>query len=224
MSELYLLPGLGADRRIFGRLDLAPHRVHFLEWPVMPENSTLNDYARALASQVDDGTPHTLVGMSMGGMVAQEMASITRSMRTVIVSSWKGPQEMPPPIKLIRNSHPERVLTEEFMERMEPFLRWQMGAEEADSSRLLHDLLGAHSVEQLKVQINACLRWEGPEQAVQQRVHIHGTEDHLMPLRYIADPIVVHGGGHFMVFTHAEAVSKAILGSLSDGRTVADRR
>jgi pimeloyl-ACP methyl ester carboxylesterase len=200
---------------LFGKLDLPGHTIHYLDWPEMPEGSLLRDYASVLAAKVDTKRPHTLIGVSMGGMVAQELAILSRPERVVIVSSWKGPQEMPPPLKLLRGTHPERILSKVFIQRSLPFMRWQMGVESAESSTLFDGLLMVHTLAQLKVQINACLSWDGPLARAKGLVHIHGDHDRLMPIGYIEQPIVVKGGGHFMVFDRAAEVSERIRTALT---------
>ena len=104
--HIYLIPGLGADSRLFDKLDLSGHTVHRLEWPRMPEGSSLRAYANELAKRIDASTAHVLIGVSMGGMVAQELALITSPVRTIIISSWKGRSEMPWNIKACFRYHP----------------------------------------------------------------------------------------------------------------------
>jgi hypothetical protein len=122
---------------------------------------------------------------------------------------------MPPPLKLLRGTHPERILSKVFIQRSLPFMRWQMGVESAESSTLFDGLLMVHTLAQLKVQINACLSWDGPLARAKGLVHIHGDHDRLMPIGYIEQPIVVKGGGHFMVFDRAAEVSERIRTALT---------
>lgn len=215
--DLYLLPGLGADGRLFDRLDLSGHAPQRIDWPAMPEGSSLNDYASALASRVDASRAHALIGVSMGGMVAQELALLTKPKRTVIISSWKGPQEMPMPLRLLRGTHPERLLTPAFVKRTLPFVRWQMGLEDADDERLFDAFIHDTAIEQLRVQIAAVLAWEGPKRPVPSLSRIHGDADRLMPIGHIEDAEVIHGGGHFMVYNRAGDVSKALRKVLQAG-------
>ena len=215
--DLYLIPGLGADRRLFGQLDLGVHTPHFLDWPVMPEGSTLRDFAQALAVRIDATKPHALIGVSMGGMVAQELAPMTDPVCVVIISSWKGPQEMPMPIRMMRGNHPERMLTPALFKHTLPLVRWQMGVETAADIALLDALVQAHPLEQLKIQINACLCWEGPVAPVAGLTHIHGDKDRLMPIASITNAEVVPGGTHFMVYSKAAEVGAALRRALAIG-------
>lgn len=211
---LYLIPGLSSDRRLFAKLDLVGHQVHFLDWPPMPAESSLADYARRLAARIDAGKPHALVGVSMGGMVAQEMAAITHPERVVIVSSWKRPEEMPRSLRLLRGTHPERILTPKVWEHIRPLARWQMGVERPEEVALFNALVASHSIDQLRIQINACLTWNGPAIPVQDLVHIHGDHDRLMPIDRIRGAHRIHGGSHFMVFNRAGEVGDAVKAAL----------
>jgi pimeloyl-ACP methyl ester carboxylesterase len=212
--DLYLIPGLGADKRLFAKLDLGEHDLHFLEWPEMPAGSALVDYARNLAARVDTTKPHVLIGVSMGGMVAQELASLTHPQKVIIVSSWKGPEEMPRSLRLLRGTHPERILTPAVLKQTLPLARWQMGVEQPEEVALFNELITVHSVEQLKAQINACITWNGPSEPVQHLVHIHGDHDRLMPIGHVHDARCIHGGSHFMVFSKAKEVGEEVKAAL----------
>ncbi len=156
--DVHLIPGLGADHRLFARIDLPGHRLIAHDWPEMPVGSTLAEFAARLAERIDARVPHALVGVSMGGMVAQELAALTRPRHIVIISSWKGPHEMPAPIKVLRGTHPEKLLSKAFIQRTKPFLRWQMGADTPGDVALLDALLEVHTAAQLQVQVDAVLQ------------------------------------------------------------------
>lgn len=208
--DLYLIPGLGADHRLFGKLDLSGHTVHYLDWPTMPEGSSLKDFAVKLAARVDATRSHVLIGVSMGGMVAQELAELTNPVQVIIISSWKGPQEMPRQIRLLRGTHPERMLTPMILRQTLSLARWQMGIETPEDVALFDQLITVHGIDQLKVQINACVTWPGPTEPVAHLVHIHGDRDRLMPIANVKNARIIAGGSHFMVFNKAQEVGEQV--------------
>ena len=64
--KIYLLPGLGADERLFRYLDLGEHTVIPTRWFV-PSNETIEEYAGKIAKQIETGS--ILIGQSFGGMM-----------------------------------------------------------------------------------------------------------------------------------------------------------
>ncbi|MBK6832216.1 MAG: alpha/beta hydrolase [Flavobacteriales bacterium] len=217
--DLYLIPGLGADHRLFDRLALPEHTLHYLDWPRMPEHASLRQFAQELAHKIDRSRPHGLLGVSMGGMVAQELAAITDPKCVVLISSWKGRSEMPWNIRMMRGLRPERMVTDVMVRRVVPFLRilrWTLGMEDRASQELGQLMLSTFSARDLRVMMDAVIHWNGPTSPLKKLVHIHGDKDRLMPISLIKEPIVVPGGTHFMVYSRAEEVSAAVRRALLD--------
>ena len=212
--QLYLAPGLASDRRIFSKLDLSGHEVKVLELPDLEFGASIPDHSREMSGAVEKGR-NVLIGMSMGGMIMQEMAAITRPDLVIIISSWKSADEMPIWIKQLRGTHPERIVSKEFIDRVLPFLYWQMGAESDEDRELIDEFARGTPIEKIKMQMNACLNWNGPEKVPLKLIHIHGDNDHLMPIGSIKDAIPVKDGGHFMVFNKADRISEMIRNELS---------
>lgn len=179
----------------------------------MVQGASLYAFAQELSKQVDASVDHVLIGVSMGGMVAQELAGITASKRTIIISSWKGRSEMPWNVKAMRGLGAERFLNETIVRRVVPFLRllrYTLGLEDKASQALGQEMLAGFSARDLRVMVAAVLSWNGPSTTVNDLVHIHGDKDRLMPIGSIKDPVVIKGGTHFMVFSKAGAVGAAV--------------
>jgi pimeloyl-ACP methyl ester carboxylesterase len=71
--NIYLISGLGADKRVFSKLGFSTnHVIKHIEWIKPNSNEDLSSYARRLARQIDESKPFFLVGVSFGGMIAVE--------------------------------------------------------------------------------------------------------------------------------------------------------
>jgi len=213
--KVHCIPGVAADARFFSKLRIGV-LFQVLELPDLPEGATIRDQAEELLKAIDPTEKNVLIGVSMGGMIAQEIANMIAVDRVIIISSWKGPEEMPVALKALRGTHPERVLNPKFIDRILPLLYWQMGAEHEDDRELVRSFALDTPVEKIRMQLNASLNWNGPEKPVDRLVHIHGDNDHLMPIAHIKKPIVVAGGGHIMVYNKADQVSAIIKQHLSE--------
>jgi len=207
--KIYAIPGLGADRRLYQNIKIPNTELVAFDWPEMREGSSLADYAKKLSEQVARSEPCCLMGVSMGGMVALELARIVQPERTFLISSWKSPEEFPQSIKALSKVKLTSLINDWTMRLSMPLVKFTLGAESKEDEELLEDMINSLSVEQLRIGAEAILSWKGC-QLPKEVVHIHGDNDRVMPIDKIKDPIVIKGGGHTMVYNRAEVINKIL--------------
>ncbi len=209
---IYLLPGIGCDERLFDRIDLGGYHIVKLRWPDFPKGCTLADIARELSAHVDATVPHVLVGVSMGGMVAQELASITKPEVVILVSSWTGPHEWPMFVRISA-----RLGLHAFITHFTMWLTWPvkrtLGRRDRSTDKLLWEMACAQTARKIRRGTGAILRWKGSTWKG-PLVRIHGDGDRVIPLRFPVDHIV-EGGAHIMVLMRAEEVSRLVCAAIS---------
>lgn len=93
--RLLLLPGLGADRRLFDAQRACTAPIEVIEWIEPHREESLADYAKRLAATIDTSSPFLLGGASFGGMVALEMARHVRPRAVVLIGSCRSPRTLP---------------------------------------------------------------------------------------------------------------------------------
>ena len=94
MQHVYCISGLGADERIFCKLDIPGSTFHFIQW-IQPETAEdIYAYAGRLKEQIVHDHP-VLMGVSFGGMMAIELAKIFPVDKVVLISSIKSANELP---------------------------------------------------------------------------------------------------------------------------------
>lgn len=201
---LYLLPGVGCDARLFSRLDLGGLEVKVLEWPAFPKGCTLAQLAAQMQPQVDASRPHVLAGVSMGGMVAQELALLTQPRKVILISTWTGPQEWPLYVRLAKTMNLPKLITDASMRLTWP-VKAILGRRDKTTDRLLFDMAVKQGGAKIRHGVQAVLRWNGAnwKGAV---VRVHGDGDHVIPMRFPVEH-VVPGGPHIMVLVRAAEVS-----------------
>lgn len=207
VMTIYLLPGIGCDHRLYDRIDLAGLDVVKLDWPEFPKGCTLATIAQELSGQVNANEPHILAGVSMGGMVAQELAAITKPVKVVLISSWTGPNEWPLLARAGSAFQLHRSITHFTMWATWPIKR-VLGRRDRETDRLLWEMACKETAHKIRIGTGAILRWKGsPWNGPLAR--IHGDADLVVPMRFPVDQ-VVRGGAHIMVLTQAEEVSSAL--------------
>ena len=111
LTHIYFVPGLAASKEIFRNIKMDPerYRVHVIDWIIPKKKETLDEYARRMAAFVDQ-KPAVLVGVSFGGVVAQEMSQFLELERLLIVSSVKTRFELPRRMRLAKKTKAYKLL------------------------------------------------------------------------------------------------------------------
>ncbi|MFV0237087.1 MAG: alpha/beta hydrolase, partial [Flavobacteriales bacterium] len=100
--NVYFISGLGANQNIFEYLRLPKgFNSYFIHWKQPLKKETLQNYTKRMVKEIDISEPFILVGLSFGGIVAQEMNRFVQPQKTILISSIKSREEMP---KLFRFS------------------------------------------------------------------------------------------------------------------------
>lgn len=210
--KVYLLPGIGCDARLYDRIDLTGLDAVKLSWPPFPPGSTLASIAEAMRPQIHADEPHIIAGVSMGGMVAQELAALTKPEKVVLISSWTGPREW----SLLARSGSAfqlyRSITHFTMWATWPIKRI-LGQRDRATDRLLWEMACQETARKIRIGTGAILRWKGSPWKGRV-VRIHGDADRVVPMRFPVE-YVVRGGAHIMVLTRGEEVSRLLRAALT---------
>ena len=204
----YLIPGLGADERVFRRLQLTGP-VHVLSW-LAPQSPTepLAHYAARLAAAVPAAEPCWLVGVSFGGLLAQEIGRLRPLARVVLISSLGSPRDLPPLLRLAGATGAHRLLPFSLLKWLPRLAQWFFGARGGTEYRLLRQILADTDPVFARWATAQLLAWRGPGLA--NPVRLHGTRDRLLPAGAAHIDYPVPGAGHFLIVSHAAQVSQVL--------------
>lgn len=209
--RLVLLPGLGADARLFEPQRAAFPGLEVPDWlPNLP-GETLPAYARRMTATITPSPGFILGGASFGGMVALEMAQYLQPAAVILIASCRTGDAIAPHLRYFvkfAGILPERVfaagqgLTPLFIQkfgRMTPGQREQFEA-------ILSDVTPAF----VRWGIEAITNWEGNLALPMPVYHIHGSDDELIPVKSVRADRVIAAGGHLINVTHAAEVNAFI--------------
>ena len=85
---------MGADKRVFTKLELKGYRQIHLDWLVPNNQESLTNYVKRLAVEIKDNNP-IVIGLSFGGIVAIEIAKQITVKKVILISSAKQSHEIP---------------------------------------------------------------------------------------------------------------------------------
>lgn len=203
----YLIPGLGADERVFQFLRLQGE-VHVLRW-LTPQNSAedLPQYAARLAAAIPLEQACWLVGVSFGGVLALEVAQLRPVARVVLISSLAGPSELPWIGKLARATGLYHLLPPQLLPRLPRVAKWLFGVKTGRDYQLLRQILRDTDPDFTRWAIARLLQWPG--RPLPAAIRIHGIEDRLLPAGTASSQYMLPGG-HLIIISQAAKISRIL--------------
>lgn len=209
MTNAYFISGLAADERTFHKIRLPSsyHIIH-LQWIAPQPGELLPQYALRMAKQIQQDQPFILVGLSFGGMLASELAKITKPQQVIIISSIATSTELPWYFKGAGKLRLHKIIPVKFLTTA-TLLNRVVGSGTAEDKNIVYTYVKNADAAFIKWSLHAILTWRHTER-IPRLIHIHGTNDHLLPGRYTHPDYVVKKGGHLMVLNRAEEVNKVL--------------
>lgn len=211
LAAVYLVPGMAAGPEIFERIALpkTEFEVTILEWLIPKKDEPLTAYAARLAETIHHPEP-ILIGVSFGGVVAQEMKTFLPNARVIIISSVKSKSELPKRFLYARKSKLYRMLPTGLVVNAKDLTRFAIGPRTKKRLDLYNKYLSVRDKRYLDWAIEAMVCWDR-ESTDPEVAHIHGERDAVFPIKNINNCEIIKGGTHAMILYKAHAVSQAIL-------------
>ena len=215
MHKVYFISGLGANHKAFERLDMPKGlNIKHIQWIIPQRRETIESYTLRMAEQIHDEKDFSLIGLSFGAIIAQEMSRIVCPKKTVIISAIKNRSEIPFWMKAIAVLQIHRLVPTEFFTSNSVLSYAFFRKIKSNQMPPLNRYFDFRDHRYLRWSIDRFLNWK-PKSMVKNLIHIHGTEDMLFPISKINHPIRIEGGGHLMILSRAKEISKALLSIFS---------
>jgi pimeloyl-ACP methyl ester carboxylesterase len=203
MKELFLLSGLGADRRVFDFLDLSPYRITHVEWIVALPDETIEQYASRLLNQIAHPNP-ILLGVSFGGMMAIEIGKLLKTEKIILLSSAKTQTDIPWQFRWIGKLKFHHLIPSTTLTKPNAGLYHMFSVTEAWEKELLDTIVTDTDPIFLRWALDRIIGWQN-KTTLSNLTCIHGTADRLFP--HTQGDYKIAEGGHFMVVNRAAEIS-----------------
>lgn len=209
MLNVYCIPGMGVDGRLFKNLKLNNCTIHYVKWVTPHKNETLPHYALRLAEQIDTSKPFVLVGVSFGGMCAVEIAKKLNPLKTFLVSSCKRSAQLPWKITFWKRFALYKRLSDKRYIKGAYIVRKQFGVGSKEQTDKFLEMLRAAPENYFSGAVHCIMNWQSDE-VPENVIQIHGTADRVLPYRKIVCDYSIDGGNHFMIVNRAKEVNAII--------------
>jgi pimeloyl-ACP methyl ester carboxylesterase len=208
--KVYAISGLGANEKVFEKLKLPPgFELIFIPWLLPIEDDGIADYASRMAQFIDDSQEFILLGLSFGGLIAQEIARIKPPRKLLLFSTIKSDLEKPLWIRANRYLPLFKIFPYGLLNKS-PLVYWVSSFRQwLKSGRPDIDLLySMRDNRYTRWAFQQIVYWGGTEKLSCKVIHFHGTADFIFPIWNIHESIRIEGGGHLAIYEEAPQISR----------------
>jgi len=208
-DNLYIFSGLGTDHRVFQRIDFGTWNPIFIQWIIPEKHETIEHYANRISDQIPKENP-TIIGLSFGGIMAIEVSKIIKPKQLILLATVKTTTEIPWYYRHAGLLKLHKLLPTFLLTRSTALSNWFFGTSDVFDRRLLKEILRETDPVFLKWAIDQLVKWQN-ETFIENTTHIHGTNDRILPKRFVRSDYSIANGGHFMTINKASEISQLIL-------------
>lgn len=205
--NVYLIPGLAADERVFRHLRLPEgYQVQILQWVKPEPRETLPSYALKLARQMDLSSPYILVGLSFGGMLATEIARQYPPVKTILISSVTHSRQLPAYYRWAWKMGMQYIMTPRII-KSGVMIKRLLTAESPEDKLIIQAMARDMDSAFVRWAMWTIVHWNSDAQPIPDCIHIHGTADGILPSRLTRPTHLIPRAGHLMIFNQADKIN-----------------
>ncbi|MFT4154235.1 alpha/beta hydrolase [Parafilimonas sp.] len=209
MQNLYCISGLGADERVFQYLNLSFAKPVFINWINPLPGESLQAYATQLREKFIREEDPLILGLSLGGMLAVEIAKQLPKATVTIISSAKTKYELPFYWRIFKRVPVYKIITYGLVKQTLTIQEYFLGASSPVSRQYEKTVVNKTDMHFYKWAIGAIVSWKN-KIAPPNVFHIHGSKDRLLPLRFVKAGCIINNGGHLMILENAGEISPVL--------------
>jgi len=189
MNQWYLLPGMGADSSMYGRVWRSLSWIRLLDWPTFNEESSLAEMAASVIKEADIKAGDVVGGSSLGGMVALDIARKVEVAGVILIGSAIGPGELNGFLRLAAPLAAVAPIK---------FTQTVVGRMSDNEVVCMFERADPRFIRAMCLALPSWEGFRGPREVIHR---VHGDSDLVIPAPQDAARLVA-GAGHLLAITH----------------------
>jgi pimeloyl-ACP methyl ester carboxylesterase len=204
--KVYFISGIAADSRAFKHIQLpSGFEAVYIDWIKPGIDESLSDYAIRLSEKIDLEENFCLVGLSLGGIVASQIAVRTHPRAVIIIGSVPVYTHLPGYYKWARRLKLHKLVPGSLYKNA-AIVKHFFTKENEENKKDIYRMVRATDPAFIRWGINAVLNWTNNE-LPQSLTHIHGTRDEVFPIAFTSPTHVIPKGDHMLVISHPQEIN-----------------
>jgi pimeloyl-ACP methyl ester carboxylesterase len=206
---IILFPGLGANEKMFAHYAFEGRKSKVINFIIPLHHESLTEYCKRLLPSIPIGDELVFVGVSFGGILAQEISKMIRVKKIILISTIKSVDEKPAYISFFKLIPVYKIFPSILIKYLGILYSKYFTNKDAEAHNLFSQILMKADSRVIKYGIHEVLFWKQKE-IIPNCIHIHGSADKIFPIKNIKADFVIDGGEHFMILQHHKEINAII--------------
>jgi len=210
MTKQYFIPGLGANERVFEELgDFGTEKI-MIQWLKNDGDESLRVYSQRIIDQYGITNSDIIVGLSFGGLIAQQIAEILGTSYVILISSFISKSQLRPMFTYGLKFRLHKLMPEMKATWISEIVANYLNSGTSKSRPLLTEMIEATDMKLMKWSIRKIYEQDEVIGNQTRKYNLIGKKDRIVSTWLNDSTFEIEGGTHFMVYDHAEEVSEII--------------
>lgn len=210
---IYIISGLGADKRMFQNYSFDDFNVIHIDWILPFQNEIFQSYAFRISENMNDENAF-LIGLSFGGMLSVEISKIKKFKKIFLLSSAKTMFEIPLYYRVLGKLNLLEIIPVSFLKSVNFLTNFVFGAKTNSEKILLKDIIRNTENSFMKWALYQIINWKNKD-FEENIFHIQGNRDLILPHYFVKYDYLIEGGTHFMTLNQSKKIEQIILRNLA---------
>jgi pimeloyl-ACP methyl ester carboxylesterase len=207
--KTYFISGIAADGRLFRRIRLpAGIDAVYLDWIKPHPDESMEGYADRLAEKINTAEPFILIGTSLGGLMATEIALKYNPVAVIIIGSVPVVSQLPGYFRIAEKLKLYKLFPGSFY-KFSAIVKHRLTPENPGDKKLIIRMIAETDPAFITWGIQAVLKWKNTR-IPKSLYHIQGTRDEVFPYRFTSPTHTITKGDHVIVITRHEEVNNIL--------------
>lgn len=201
---------MGADETAFQKLEEVGRPKVMVKWLKHKAKESLCNYSNRLISEYKISESDIVVGLSFGGLVAQQIADILSHKCVILISSMRSKDDLNTVFKTGLNSSLYKLMPTFKVPIISEIVANFLNSGSKESKPVLKKMLDNTDMELLQWSLQKIYEQDKPIGNKIKKYNIIGSKDKIMRQWSNASTYKIEGGSHFMVFDKSPEISSLL--------------
>lgn len=210
MIKQFFISGLGANEKAFQRLENFGTTKIMVKWIPNEQNESLLNYSKRIIEEYKIAKSDIVVGLSFGGLVAQQIAEILKPEFIILISSFRTKDDL----KFIFNKGLKlklhRLIPEIRSTAMDNIIANYLNSGTSRSKTVLKEMIESTDLQLMRWSLEKIFKQNVPLSVNTIKYNLLGTSDRIIKPWKNKTTFMIEGGSHFMVYDEAKEISDII--------------